>query len=84
MSIIDWSEDWRDPLPPEMCLLCARHWTRCECDPDDPDMHRRIAIERALRAGDDVTAQALIDDSQIESAPAATEAQKVIRHEQPS
>lgn len=55
-------DDQRDPLPRDFCGICMRHWVQCSCDPDDPDMHRRIAIERALRAGDDATALDLIEE----------------------
>lgn len=55
-------DDPRDPLPREACGMCGRHWTCCTCDPDDPEMHRRIAVERALRAGDDATAMELLEE----------------------
>lgn len=44
----DWSDDPRDPLPPEVCGICGKHWVRCACDPDDRGLHERIGLELTL------------------------------------
>lgn len=51
-------DDLREPYR-EQCPHCRRHWSACACS-DDPDLATRVAIERALRDGDDTTAMELL------------------------
>ena len=34
-TIGEWSDREDDPLPRGNCLMCARHWLECRCQPEE-------------------------------------------------
>lgn len=55
-------DDLREPHREE-CGRCRRHWSTCACA-EEPESSRRLAVERALRDGDDWTAAQLLGCAQ--------------------